>query len=175
MEKTTLYFLGDSLIDFANWPARLPEFQVFDSGIPGERAEELLHRVQRGNPSIDPDVIILMIGTNNIAMLNSDFIWAIEHTITILKTHYPKASLILTSLLPYRIPGLAETIAKCNHGLKSLALAQEITYHDLHKIFSSTSSEPFEFDGVHLSEHGYQLWTTALVKLLSDLLENEMI
>ncbi|MBW1792222.1 MAG: GDSL family lipase, partial [Deltaproteobacteria bacterium] len=60
---------GDSLIEFFYWQSRCPEFDIANEGIAGETVRGLLY----GLPSLEarvevPDAVVLMIGTNNLAM-----------------------------------------------------------------------------------------------------------
>ena len=68
-------FIGDSLIEFFSWQKRFPAEHVYNFGSAGETAEGLLSRL----PGIiarteSPDLVMIMTGTNNIAMEDYGFL-----------------------------------------------------------------------------------------------------
>ncbi len=172
MENLCLLFLGDSLVDFANWPRRLPQHRVISSGMPGEQAEELLWRLPVRTP-LTPDAIILMTGTNNLLFGDTDFAITIEQICRALGAHFPRSERIVTSLLPYNIAGIKEMVQAVNSELKAIAQKTGSHYFDLCSPFEKGGSELFDYDGVHLSESGYQCWNDELLIFLARLLAKE--
>lgn len=158
----TLLFLGDSLIDYADWPHRLPHYNVISSGMPGERTEELLWRLPRTIPEPLPDMIIVMTGTNNILFGDTSFIESLRQIVELLSHSAPNAQRIITSLLPYEIPGFQESICQVNDSLREIADQSGSYYFDLYEKFKQTAETMFEYDGVHLSEAAYRLWSSHL-------------
>lgn len=172
MENLCLLFLGDSLVDFGNWSCRLPQHRVISSGIPGERAEELLRRLPVRAP-LPPEVIILMTGTNNLLSGDTDFIITIEQIIRELGTHFNRSETIITSLLPSNIQEVQDMVQAVNHELQEIAGQTDAHYFDLYSSFEKSGSELFDYDGVHLSEAGYQRWTDELLIFLASQLAKE--
>lgn len=172
MENLCLLFLGDSLVDFGNWPRRLPRHRVISSGIPGERAEELLWRLPVRTP-LPPQVIVLMTGTNNLFSGDTGFTITIEQIIRELGAHFPQSERIITSLLPYTVAGVTDMVHMVNHDLREIAGQTDSHYFDLCSSFEQGGSELFDYDGVHLSEAGYQRWTDELLIFLASRLANE--
>jgi lysophospholipase L1-like esterase len=167
MATPRLLFLGDSLIDFGNWPQRLPQYDVISRGMPGEHAEGLLWRLPE-RTAIDPDLCILMTGTNNLLFGDTEFPITIEQIITEIRRSFQELPVLVTSLLPYRIPGIESAVESVNEELLEIARRNSSDYFDLYSPFSQTSGELFEYDGVHLSEAGYLLWAEVLSKFLRD-------
>ena len=168
MNDPTILLLGDSLIDFGNWPARLHDYQVISSGLPGECSWELLERIQYSSFPATVDVISLMTGTNDLFSGFSNTPDTIHQILTYLSRSFPHVPLILTSLLPYQVMGLGGVVTQINAELESFCNTTEFVYFDLHSVFADSQEKLFDFDGVHLSESGYQVWAANLKKIISE-------
>ena len=160
-------FIGDSLIEFFNWQKRFPDKEIYNFGSAGETAEGLLSRL----PNIisrfeSPSLIMLMTGTNNIAMEDYGFLFTYEKIIDLLHKNYPLATIVMTSLLPIELFFLGEAVPRVNMRLKEIARDKNSLYLDLYPLFlgedSSPNSHYYEADGVHLSEEGYETWARTL-------------
>jgi lysophospholipase L1-like esterase len=175
--KPLLLMLGDSLIDYGEWQRRMANYQVVSSGIPGERCEELLHRLAyqtaEQEPARKPAAIVIMSGTNNIAFGDLSFVMALKQIITILQDRYPGSEILLTSLLPYEIPGLIDTVHAANEEIQMLCNETGSRYFNLCTEFENSFEPMFDYDGVHLSNHGYRLWAAVLDRYLANLLANK--
>jgi len=169
-DKPLVLMLGDSLIDYGEWHRRLPGYRIISSGLPGERTEELLHRLPPELPGAPPDGIVIMSGTNNIVFGDLGFVDQLGRAATILRGQYPQAEIVLTSLLPYEIPGLLDAIHAANQQLAFVCEERGCRYFDLCSLFEHSFDELFDFDGVHLSNLGYRLWASRLDEYLRKLL-----
>ncbi len=169
---TKLLFLGDSLIEFYDWQARFPLHQVRNLGIAGETVEELLVRTSRVvKQETPPDMVLIMIGTNNMVMEHFSFIPAYEKIIETLSAAYPQSLLVINSLLPLQVPWLADTaIPRVNVRLLALAKACGAQYLDIYRQFIDeqrlAKRSYFLGDGVHLSDTGYRAWSAAIEAFL---------
>ncbi len=171
-----ILFIGDSLIEFCNWQEYLPEHKVTNLGRAGETVEGLLGRLE----SIcrrhgQADRIVLMTGTNNIGMEDYGFLVNYEKILVRLYKQYPGAGLIVTSLLPLRLPWLDDSaVPRLNRELEKLCTDLNATFHDLYHRF--TANRPladdrcfagyYLEDDVHLNGHGYAAWARSLAPLL---------
>ncbi len=175
--KPLLLMLGDSLIDYGEWQRRMQNYRVVSSGVPGERSEELQHRIDSlpaGTGSVDmPAAIVIMSGTNNIVFGDLRFVEVLGHIIAALQQRYRSSQILLTSLLPCRLPGLIEDIYSANEQMKVMCAAAGCRYFDLCSEFEKSSDRLFDYDGVHLSNQGYKLWAAALDRCLANLLAKE--
>ena len=154
--------LGDSLISFGNWPHRLPEFSVTSSGIPGELAEELLHRLPENSSANAPDIFVIMIGTNNFFYNDTDFTSTIATIVDTLAARFPAAPVIITGFPPFEVQGILPRVKAANRELKELAERTSNYFLELFSPFDISREQLFEYDGVHLTEAGYQLWCRLL-------------
>ncbi|NNF45241.1 MAG: hypothetical protein HKP52_04590 [Desulfofustis sp.] len=169
-DKPLLLMLGDSLIDYGEWRRRLPGYRIISSGIPGERTEGLLHRLPHESSQESPDAIVIMSGTNNIVFGDVGFVDLLGRAATILRSYYQQSEILITSLLPYEIPGLHDAIHAANHQLAFVCEERGCHYFDLCSHFEQSFDELFDFDGVHLSNLGYRLWASLLDEYLRKLL-----
>jgi len=160
-------FIGDSLIEFFNWQKRFPDRKIHNFGSAGETAEGLLVRLPRIMERCDsPDLILIMTGTNNIAMEDYGFLLTYEKIIDLLQKDYPQAVIVMTSLLPMDLFFLGEAVPRVNKRLREIAKEKNIIYLDLYPLFLGEDLKPirtcYEADGVHLSETGYEVWAGAI-------------
>lgn len=171
-DRPLLLLLGDSLIDYGEWQRRLPGYRISSRGVPGERTEELLHRLPLQTVGATPDVLLIMTGTNNIVFGDFSFIDSSRRIVTRLKDQFPQAPILVTSLLPYEIPGITDTIHAANEQLRLTCDESGSIYFDLCSHFENSFDPLFDYDGVHLSNSGYQLWALVLAEYLRKLLAN---
>lgn len=174
MRQKKLLFIGDSLIEFFDWQSRFPEYQITDLGIAGETTQGLLYRAESVIKRIaPPDLILIMIGTNNVTMEDFVFLPTYEEVIDTFSKAFPDATLVVNSLLPMHLPWLAgNTIERINTKLVELSITKEIKFLDTYKHFFDTRKNPcvkyFLEDGVHLSEKGYAAWASTIENFLKD-------
>ena len=168
-------FIGDSLIEFFNWHRRFQNDQVYNFGSAGETAEGLFARlpgiIRRVQP---PNLVMIMTGTNNIAMEDYGFLLTYEKIIGLLQKNYPRATIVMTSLLPIELFFLGDAVPRVNRRLQDIARLHNIFFLDLYPLFLGEDSKAvtayYEADGVHLSEEGYDVWARALEEKVLPLL-----
>ena len=107
-----LYMEGDSITDFwksrfaANWNKNLAPWHAGDFGISGDRTQNLLYRLENGElDGVNPKVIVLNIGTNNLAFnatygMNSvdETIKGIKAVLDLLQQKAPKARILVIGI-----------------------------------------------------------------------------
>jgi lysophospholipase L1-like esterase len=169
MKRLELLFLGDSLIDYGDWPQRLPEHRVISRGVPGETSVELARRLDRETRDVTPAAVILMIGTNDLLVGHHDAFATIRLIIADLQQRLADSTLVLTGLPPFSLPGLARQAGALNKDIEQICTQTTCLFCDLHQLFHTAHSEPFAADGVHLSEAGYRIWAAELRRLLEPL------
>jgi lysophospholipase L1-like esterase len=114
-----------------------------------------------------------MSGTNNIAFGDISFVIVLKRIITTLQDRYSGSEILLTSLLPYEIPGLIDTVHSANEEMRILCAESGCRYFDLCTEFENSFEPLFDYDGVHLSNLGYRLWAAVLDRYLANLLANK--
>lgn len=175
-------FLGDSLIERAEWAEYFPGMGVVNRGIGGDTTEGVLKRLEKLGlkPGI-PVRVFLYIGINDLqtripeAKISANF----QEILTRLKS-ICTGEITVFSLLPvntelcrqYR-PWLNQEIntdiLKLNKNLEKLATDWDVNYIDLYERFAGSGGElpaEFTFDGLHLNGKGYLQWVTILKKEL---------
>ena len=167
-----LFFIGDSMIEFFDWQQRFPEHRAVNLGRAGETTSELLSRL----PGIltlqpPPDWLLLMTGTNDICMEDFTFPAALAQIIETCQRRLPETIITVNSLLPINLPYLAtDVIPRTNALLEELAASQDVHFLNGHQALTDSSGhlQPgvLAADGVHLEEHGYQLWADEVEKHL---------
>jgi lysophospholipase L1-like esterase len=166
-----LMLVGDSMIEFFDWQERFPDLEVNNLGRSGESVEELQIRAQ---DIVDrygaPDLVLVMIGTNNVAMENFTFQSAYEDILATFQEAYPEAALVVNSLLPMELGYLApDTVSRINSSLQSLAVGSGLFYLDACTKLVYNSGRVLEGlleDEVHLSYQGYRVWADVLAEFL---------
>lgn len=163
-----ILFLGDSLIEYFDWQKHFKEHRVANLGVAGESVQGLLSRVVRLKEAYaDADLIFIMSGINNVAMGDIEFLDFYSVILEKLKSAYPKAKIAVNSLLPTIVEFVSnETIRNVNESLKALADKTNANYVDVYKRFIDTKGRPIKEylldDGVHLSRHGYDVWSNMI-------------
>jgi lysophospholipase L1-like esterase len=163
--------VGDSMIEFFDWQRRFPEHDVKNLGRAGESVEELRERasfiVDRHGA---PDLVLVMIGTNNVAMENFNFMAAYQDILATFRGAYPEAILLVNSLLPMALDYLApDTVARVNSSLQSLAGSAGAVYLDVWSAMVDKTGRVMAdilADEVHLSSQGYRIWSAELATFL---------
>ncbi len=169
-------FLGDSLVADNNWQPRMPFCTAHNCGVSGSTAQDLLDSLpalSRRVPS--PLAILVMIGTNDVLAERYTFVDTLRQIIIQLSKDFPTTEVIITSLLPMKLPFLAEdTVAQLNNQIEQITIQTGCCYLDIHKKFlQARDIELFHEDGVHITRRAYELWTRTLLEHVSLLLEND--
>lgn len=169
-------FLGDSLVADNNWQPRIPFCTVHNCGVSGSTAQDLLDSLPTVSSRVpSPLAILVMIGTNDVLAERYTFVDTIRQIIIQLSKDFPAAEVIVTSLLPMKLPFLAEdTIAQLNNHIEKITTQTGCCYLDMHKKFLQAGDIGlFHEDGVHITRRAYELWTRTLLEHVSLLLEND--
>jgi lysophospholipase L1-like esterase len=172
---TTILLLGDSLVADHNWQTRMSSFKVMNFGVPGATAGDLLASL----PAIKTrashaDVILVMIGTNDLLMGNDDYLLLLKKILIQLNHDYPASEIVVNSLLPMTLPHLPQdTVTTLNSHIEALTMRTGCCFLDIHRRFVVDDQQLFQDDGVHLTDAGYVIWTRALMEHIAFLVEND--
>jgi lysophospholipase L1-like esterase len=166
---------GDSITAGANWEAMLPGVQTENVAVPGFTTTDLRSQLP-GITALAPDVLALLIGTNDLGGLDrnpDDIADDITTIIEILMQALPGTRIVLNSVMP-RDPYWTPSITRINTRLASLAAEQRVTYVDTWSALASPDGTGLDpryllddgFD-VHLNQLGYAAWQAVLVAAIS--------
>lgn len=166
MESVLL--LGDSLIEYGDWPELLPEYQTMNRGRAGETAGELAGRLGRElDLDRDPRHIVILSGTNDLLMGDDGFPAVFVTMLPLLRQFCPESLVTVVGLAPMTLTGLAPVrINQANMALAGAARAADCGFIDPAPAFAlhcrPMGNPCFLMDGVHFSPHGYRVLAGAI-------------
>lgn len=190
-----LYFLGDSITRrwgcsdpqyadlLANWRQNFHGWNAGNFGWGGDRIENILWRIENGElDGVNPKVIVLLAGTNNIGAMPGDdakvqdIITGLKKLIATCKMKAPHAKLVITAIFPRNdnVAVLPE-VSRVNESLEKMADGKAIFFLNInHQLADSAGRlhEGMATDGLHLTAKAYQVWADGLRPMLKDFLGN---
>jgi beta-glucosidase len=176
-----LLFIGDSLTqewEHAGrdvWAQNYAPRGAVNLGVWGDGTQNVLWRLQNAPlRRIDPDVAIVLIGTNDAKTQSPEAIaQGIAAIVQELRTRLPRTRILLLAIFPRDDRPLRETIARINQLIEPLADGKNVFVLDIGDRFLSadgTISRAIMPDLVHLSPRGYQTWAEAMEPTLTGLM-----
>jgi lysophospholipase L1-like esterase len=185
-----LYLVGDSITrrweyDFTgNWNKNFSGWNAAGFGSGGDSTRNAIYRIMHGElDGVNPKVIVVMIGTNNIGFrpirgdnepLVADTAKGIKAYINILKEKAPGAKIILTAITPRNTDGdtgVMPTVNAINERIAPLGDDETVFFINFNDKLAGPDGKVFEgvtTDGLHLSNQGYQIWADAMKPLLTE-------
>lgn len=180
-----ILFLGDSITQYWSdprygqkvWEKELLPLKAANFGINGDRIQNLLWRIRNGEADgFQPDVVVLLIGTNNTGYekdrrtprnSTGEVIEGIGVVTGELKQRFPEARILLLGLLPRGKAGapIREQIRTINAGIAKLDDGKRVIYRDIGGVFLDAEGNiPPELmpDALHPGEKGYELFVSAI-------------
>jgi lysophospholipase L1-like esterase len=186
-----LYFLGDSITrrwgatDYpdllAHWKQTFHGWNAGNFGWGADGTEHMLWRLENGElDGVNPKVIVLLAGTNNIgkeggdAAKVADVTRGVKAIVDLCRKKAPAATLVLTAIFPRNDgPGAMPTINAVNANLAKLADGKSIRFLDVNAKLADAQGTLFEgvtVDRLHPSLKGYEVWADGLKPMLTELL-----
>ncbi len=176
-------FLGDSITKgWAGagkeiWAQNYQPLKALNIGIGGDTTRQTLWRLEnQALEGIQPKVIVLMIGVNNIFTGtggDEEIARGIGEIIAQIHAKRPAAKILLTSILPLGNEGQSARASKINQ-LVSAKPPAFVRYLDLTGIFKTADgkvvTEFYTSDLVHLATPGYAAWDKAMRPVLTEML-----
>lgn len=178
-----LLFLGDSITAGWGkakpiWDERYAKFQAANFGIGGDRTQHVLWRIANGElDGIQPKVLVLMIGTNNMGYPAEDIIKGDRKIVEEIHKKLPETKLLLLGIFPRGADAsnpAREKIKTVNEALAKLDDGRRTRYLDIGAAFLDASGNiPKEVmpDALHPSAAGYKIWADATQPLLDEMLK----
>jgi lysophospholipase L1-like esterase len=178
-KPAAIIFDGDSITNRwettgkATWIARYAA-RAADFGIEGDRIENLLWRLSKGQVTgIDPKVVVLMIGTNNVGRNSPDQIAdGIKAAVATYETLCPTAHIILMAVFPRGSTpddGNRLKLAAVNKQIAVLDDGQRVSFVDIGpELMEKNGAITLEMmpDAVHPTAKGYVIWADAIQPLI---------
>ncbi|CAG2104385.1 unnamed protein product [Medioppia subpectinata] len=176
-----LIFLGDSITArWANvgrdvWAQHYASRHAYNYGIEGDRTENVLYRIEdKEFDSINPKVLVMKIGTNNLGDCTAPEISiGIYEIIRHLRAKLPNTKLLLLGVLP-RDGNFGLKVEEINKIIAKFDDKKHVFFLDMSKHFSTAPGKEipdlYDHDKVHLVLKGYQVWQQAMEPLLKSLL-----
>lgn len=180
-------FLGDSITQGwegggkAMWDKHLAPLKPGNFGFSGDRTEHVLWRLENGElMGLNPKLIVIMIGTNNIGHGSSNAAATSEGVKAIvakLRKGLPKAKILLLGIFPRgennSDPGRM-ACAEATKGYQSLNDGKHVFCEDVGRFYlnrDGTMKTLLMPDLLHPNQAGYEIWTKALMPLIHGLLK----
>ncbi len=172
---TNILILGDSLVADHDWQARMPSFKVENRGVPGATAADLLASLPAiKNLAIGAEVIVVMIGTNDLLNDNDEFLVQLKNILIELSHNYPTAEILVNGLLPMDLPNLPyNSVSSLNTHIEAITMRTGCCFLDIHRRFVGSTKQLFQADGVHITADAYAIWERALLEHIAFLVEND--
>jgi (4-O-methyl)-D-glucuronate---lignin esterase len=192
---TDIYFEGDSITrrwgasDYPelldNWNKNFSGWSAEDFGWGADRTQNILWRLLNGElDGVNPKVIVLLAGTNNIENTISsngddakvrDISLGLEAIVHVMRNKAQDATIIVTGIFPRNdTMAVMPAIDKINRNLSKLADGKKIRYLDLNPILADPNGKLFDGmmnpDKLHPTVKGYQVWADALKPIFTELL-----
>ncbi|HYC71546.1 MAG TPA: GDSL-type esterase/lipase family protein [Opitutaceae bacterium] len=191
-----LLFLGDSITEGWNgvadlWQERYGAHQPANFGIGGDQTHHVIWRIEHGElATIKPQVVVLMIGTNNSAMHSGAEIAAADTKIVrLIREKLPETKVLLLAIFPRAARPAQDgsitdsaradaekrmaAIRVANAEIAKLDDGAHVRFLDIGpKFLAPDGSIPREImpDQLHLSPAGYRIWAEAMQPLLDEML-----
>jgi lysophospholipase L1-like esterase len=188
-----VYFIGDSIArrwgatDYpellANWKENFFGWNAADFGWGADRTENILWRLENGElDGVNPKVIVILAGTNNIgtaaggAAKVADITRGIAAIVHVCRQRAPAATIILTAIFP-RNDNMAvmPEIDTINDIIARLADGKVVRYLNVNDRLADKDGRLFDAmmnarDKLHPTLKGYQVWADGLKPILRELL-----
>lgn len=165
-DKPRIVFVGDSLTEGGRWQEWFPDVEAVNLGRGGDTTEGLIDRLDEV-VELDPETIVLLIGTNDVANRRAveQVVRNIETILANLHQALPDARILVQSVLP-RGAEYAEFLREINRHVWQFAATVKAHYLDLWPALAVDDGQlnpDYTDDGLHLNEAGYEAWLSELV------------
>jgi len=189
-----IYFEGDSITrrwgatDYpeflANWNRNFFGWNAANFGWGADTTQNILWRLNNGElDGINPKVIVLLAGTNNVGRQPSpdreearvsDITKGLKAIVETMRAKAPRSTILLMGIFPRNDNiTVMPTIRKINQNLAKLADGKSIRYLNVNDKLADKNDVLFDGmmgDKLHPTVKGYQVWADALKPVFTELL-----
>lgn len=186
-EDAQLLLIGDSIThgweDAGKnvWNEYYSDYGTYNLGYGGDRTENVLWRLQHGEvDGINPELAILMIGTNNTGHRQDPpecTAKGIEMILGELRERLPETEVLLLAIFPREASPdgeLRQLNNEINKRIAQFAEGERVHFLNINDTFLDEQgilSEEIMPDLLHPNEYGYQLWAEAMQPTIEKLIE----
>lgn len=179
-----LLFIGDSItggwqrsgVDV--WTKYYSPFHPAIFAIGGERTQYLLWGIEHGElDNINPKIVVLLVGTNNIDYPAEDIVRADVKIVQEIHDKLPRTKLLLLGIFPREYSPsdpVRVKIKKVNTELAKLDDGKQTRFLDIgNRFLTPTDALNSELmpDYLHPNAKGYQVWAEAMQPLLDEMMK----
>ena len=178
-------FLGDSITqgwaDNAVWKQRYVPRKPANFGIGGDTTQNVLWRIENGALiGIDPKVVVLLIGTNNLGIHDDspdDVAKGVGAIVRSIHRRSPGTKVLLLAVFPRdEQPGtkFRKAIAAINPQIAKLDDGKTVRFLDIgEKFLSADGTLPKDVmpDALHPNANGYKIWVESVQPTLDELMK----
>jgi lysophospholipase L1-like esterase len=190
-----VYFVGDSITRrwgtsdpqykdlLANWNKNFYGWNAADFGWGADGIQNILWRLENGElDGVNPKVIVILAGTNNVGTTVGDeakvaeITWGLKAVVDTCGQKAPTATIILTGIFPRNDnPAVVATINKINTNLANFADGTRIRFLNVNDKLANTDGKLIDGmmnagDKLHPTVKGYQIWADGLKPILTEIL-----
>ena len=181
-----LLFVGDSITNrwrgnnVADIWKRFEPYQPANFGIEGDKTQNVLWRFDNGElDGINPKVVVLMLGTNNISARNTtdEIVRADAKVVAEIHRRLPNTKVLLLGIFPrgaQPTDSMRLKVQEVNAGLAKLDDGNKTRYLDFGSKFleaDGSISKEMMPDSLHPTPKGYQIWADAMSPLLDEMMK----
>ncbi len=179
LPKGGVVFLGDSITDLYPLQTYFPERVLINRGIGGDTTTGLLERLDDTVIVLEPTVLVLLIGVNDLSLGRSVEAIAADYATILdrLKTALPDLVIYVVSVYPVNgseyapLELIADKIPPLNALIAAHADGVDATYIDIYPALLDVATGRLNLayadDGLHPNAAGYAVITAALRDALS--------
>jgi lysophospholipase L1-like esterase len=193
--RIDIYFEGDSITrrwdanDYpemqSNWNRNFHGWNAADFGWGGDTTQNILWRLKNGElDGIQPKVIVLLAGTNNVGNAvpvdgeteAADIARGLETIVRVMQVKVPDAVIVVTGIFP-RNDNMAvmPVIDAINEHLEKLADGSKVRYVNINRELADPQGRLFDGmlnakDRLHPTVRGYQVWADAMKPIFAEIL-----
>lgn len=175
MNDKKILLVGDSITASFDTRKLLPEFNIINKALSGNKSAHLLKRLQRELLASYPDIIFILIGTNDIAQgfTDKEILTNIRSILKSTSESILVKNIFITSILPTRNnePRPNRRIRDLNKKIQIIADELNVNCLDLYSLFVDGTGQlmnDLTYDGLHLNEKAYLIWANFLRKLFKE-------
>lgn len=184
-KKKGISFIGDSITEgFPIYEMYSGEIPVYNRAVGGDTTNELLQKLQETVYELEPSVVVLLIGVNDLAFSSdvNEISGRIEQICQAIMASQPDVQLIVQSVYPINTsddPRVIRyilgsrtnaSILELNERIQEITARLAIEYVDLHPTLKDEHGNlklEYTTDGLHLNIEGYEAVLQVLQKYLN--------